>query len=320
MRKALLQSVLVYVIAAAIVWWVARGVSWEAVLHSMSAAEPWLLAGASLAAFLCWFVGETALFSRLFSYFHERTHFRELLPTVATVYFLQVINSLIASGAFALYLRTRKRVPWVTAGCTLIFQAYIDTMLLAIVSLVAICLVPTSPIRGGLYYALGALGIFCLIAAFWLIGEPRNGLGRWLYQWPHMISFRHARPAHYAKLMAIRFAIYLGAGIALYGQLRSFHIDVPLAYVLALTPFVMAAGNSLISPAGIGTTQFVYTVGFAHFAPRDQLLAVSIAATAFNFVFRIPMGFAMSRSLVDELSVAARGDKRTRVMAESDWQ
>ncbi|HJU28829.1 MAG TPA: lysylphosphatidylglycerol synthase domain-containing protein, partial [Candidatus Binataceae bacterium] len=154
--------------------------------------------------------------------------------------------------------------------------------------------------------------------AFWLGGEPRNGLARWLYQWPHMISFRDARPAHYAKLMAIRFAIYVGAGVALYAQLRSFHIEVPLIYVLALTPFVMAAGNSLISPAGIGTTQFVFTLGFAHFASREQLLAVSLAATAFNFIFRIPMGLAMGRSLVDELSVAAHGDKRTTALADSD--
>ena len=318
MRKAILQSVLVYVIAGAIVWWVARGVSWQSVLHSMGSAEPWLLIGASLAAFLCWFVGETALFSRLFSYFHERTHFRELLPTVATVYFLQVINSVVASGAFALYLRTRKRVPWITAGCTLMFQAYIDTMLLAIISLIVIFLVPTSPMHGGLYYAAGAVGIFILIAAFWLGGEPRNGLARLLYQWPHMISFRDARPVHYMKLMTIRFAIYVGAGIALYAQLRSFHIHVPLVYVLALTPFIMAAGNSLISPAGIGTTQFVFTVGFAHFASREQLLAVSLAATAFNFIFRIPMGLAMGRSLVDELSVVSGRGRRTSVLAGSD--
>jgi uncharacterized membrane protein YbhN (UPF0104 family) len=284
----------------------------------MASAKPWLLAGASLAAFLCWFVGETALFSRLFSYFHERTHFRELLPTVATVYFLQMINSLIASGAFALYLRTRKRVPWITAGCTLMFQAYIDTMLLAIISLVVIFLVPGSPMHGGLYYAAAAVGIFVLIAAFWLGGEPRNGLARWLYQWPHMISFRDARPTHYAKLMAIRFAIYVGASIALYAQLRSFHIAVPLVYVFALTPFIMAAGNSLISPAGIGTTQFVFTLGFAQFASREQLLAVSLAATAFNFIFRIPMGLAMGRSLVDEISVVTRRGKRTEAMADSD--
>lgn len=318
MRKAILQSLLVYVIAAAIVWWVARGVSWQSVLHSMGSAELWLLVGASLAAFLCWFVGETALFSRLFSYFHERTHFRELLPTVATVYFLQVINSVVASGAFALYLRTRKRVPWITAGCTLMFQAYVDTMLLAIISLIVIFLVPTSPMHGGLYYAAGAVGVFILIAAFWLGGEPRNGLARWLYQWPHMISFRDARPAHYMKLMTIRFAIYVGAGVALYAQLRSFHIHVPLVYVLALTPFIMAAGNSLISPAGIGTTQFVFTVGFAHFASREQLLAVSLAATGFNFIFRIPLGLAMGRSLVDELSVVSRRGRRTSLLVGSD--
>jgi uncharacterized membrane protein YbhN (UPF0104 family) len=304
MRKTLLQSLLIYAIAAAIVYWVARGVSWRHVLNSMSRAEMWLLATSSFCTFVCWFLGETLLFSRLFSYFHERTHFRELLPTVAGVYFLQVVNSIIASGAFALYLRTRKRVPWITAGCTLMFQAYVDTMLLAILSLIAIALVPSSPIRPGLYYAAGALGGFCIVTALWLFWEPRNRVGRWLYDLPAMLSFRRARPRHYIKLMAIRLGIYIGAGFAMYGQLHSFHIQVPLVQVLALTPFVMAVGNAPISPAGIGTTQLVFTIGFAQFAPRDQLLAASLAATAFNFVFRIPMGFVTGRSLFEEVRLA----------------
>src|SRR5437016_3218061 len=103
MRKTVLQSTLIYLAAATIVWWVGRDVSWTRVAASISGAELWLLVTASVGAFVCWFVGETVLFSRLFSYFHERTTFRKLLPTVAAVYFLQVVNSIIASGAFALF-------------------------------------------------------------------------------------------------------------------------------------------------------------------------------------------------------------------------
>jgi uncharacterized membrane protein YbhN (UPF0104 family) len=309
-NKTVIQSVLIYFVAAAIVWWVARDVSWSRVADSMGRAELWLLVIASLGAFICWFVGETVLFSKLFSYFHERTTFSKLLPTVAAVYFLQVVNSLIASGAFALFLRSRKRVPWLTAGCTLIFQAYVDTMLLAIMSIAAIALVPSSPIRPGLFYAAAVLGAFCAITALWLFWEPRSGFGRRLYNLPAMVSFRRARPRHYLNLMSVRLAIYMGAGLALYGQLYSFHIHIPLVQVLALTPFVMAVGNSPISPAGIGTTQLVFTVGFADFAPRDQLLAASLAATAFNFIFRVPMGFAAGRSLFEELSLTAAEKKK----------
>ncbi|MGH8012536.1 MAG: hypothetical protein ACREQ4_08560, partial [Candidatus Binataceae bacterium] len=137
MRKTILQSLLVYGIAAVIVWYVARDVSWMQIFHAMRHATLWLLLVASLGGFLCWFVGETFLFSRLFSYFHGRTGAGELLPTVATVYFLQIVNSLVASGAFILFLHTRKRVPWIAGGCTMMFQSYVDIMLLAILSLVA---------------------------------------------------------------------------------------------------------------------------------------------------------------------------------------
>ncbi len=307
MRKTLLQSILLYAIAGTIVWLVARGVSWREIARAIDRANPWMLIGASLGGFACWFTGETLLYSRLFTYFHRRTSFSELLPTVAAVYFLQVVNSLVASGALALFLHTRERVGWITSGCTLMFQAYVDLILLAMLSLIAIALVPNTPMRSGLDYAAAVLGAFCLIAALWLFWEPQGtGWARWLYERPAMVSFRSARPRHYVRLMAIRLAIFVCAGFALYGQFRSFHLRMPLVQVLALTPFVMAVGNAPLSPAGIGTTQFVFVVGFMHFAGRDDLVAVSLAVPALNFLFRVPMAFACGGSLIDEIALASR--------------
>jgi hypothetical protein len=109
-----------------------------------------------------------------------------------------LINSNVAGGAYLLFLHARKRVPWITAGCTLMFQGYIDVMLLAVLSLLAIALVPTSPIRPGRDFAAGVLGAGCLIASFWLLWGARLNHGtwlRWLYERPSMASFRMARPA-----------------------------------------------------------------------------------------------------------------------------
>ncbi|HEX5433142.1 MAG TPA: lysylphosphatidylglycerol synthase transmembrane domain-containing protein [Candidatus Angelobacter sp.] len=304
MRKTVLQNLVTYTIAAAIVWYVARGVSWRQVADAASHATFWLFVCASIGGFLCFFVGETLLYSRLFSYFHGPTGAFELLPTMAAVYFLQIINSYVASGAYVLFLHTRKRAPWLTGIGTLLFQTYLDVMLLAILTLFAIAAVPTSPIRLGLNYAAGALGAGCFIATFWLLWGERTGSGncmRWLYERPSLATFRIARPPQYIKLLCIRFLIFLSAGFSLYGQFVSFHITVPLAQALALTPFLMAIGNSPLSPGGIGTTQLVFTLGFARFAGKGDLFALSLAVTAFNLLARVPMGLVMGKPLVGEV-------------------
>jgi hypothetical protein len=109
MRKTLAQSLLLYSVAAVIVLIVARGVAWQQVIEAIRRANLRILLGASLGGFACWFVGETLLYSRLFSYFHRPpTGNFELLQTTAAVYFLQIVNSLVASSALALFLHTRK--------------------------------------------------------------------------------------------------------------------------------------------------------------------------------------------------------------------
>jgi uncharacterized membrane protein YbhN (UPF0104 family) len=302
-RKPLVQNLIAYAIAVAIVCYAARGVSFRQVVDATSHATLWLFVLASLGGFLCWFIGETVLYSRLFSYFHGPTGEIELLPTMAAVYFFQIVNTYVASGAFVLFLHARKRAPWIMAGCTLLFQAYLDAVLLVALSLFAIVLVPSSPIRLGLTYAAGALAAGCLIASFFLVWGARLSSGnwlRWIYDRPSMASFRMARPSQYVKLLGIRFLIVVGSGFALYGQFVSFHIGISLAQTLALTPFIVAIGNSALSPGGIGTTQLVYTLAFARFASKDDLFALSLAVTVFNFLLRIPMGLVMGAPLARE--------------------
>ncbi len=303
MSKTWIQNLVAYSIAAAIVGYAARGISWSQVSDAGSHATLWVFVVASLGGFLCWFIGETVLLSRLFSYFHRRTGTLELLPTMAAVSFLQIVNSYVAGGALVLFLHSHKEAPWIKAVWTLMFQGFLDAAMLAALLLVAIALVPTSPIRPAFNYAAVVLAICCLIASFWLCWGRRlassNWL-RWIYDRPSMESFRVALPSQYVSLLSIKFLIVLGEGFALYGQLMSFHIGVPLAQTLAMTPFIVAIGNSPISPGGIGTTQLIFTLAFARFASKGDLFALSLAVTAFNIVIRIPMGLAMGAPLAEE--------------------
>src|SRR5436309_969944 len=77
--KTILQNVAIYAVAGVIIWFVARGVSWRQIIDSAAHANLWLFVPAALGGVACWFFGETFLFAKLFSYFHKRTTFRELL-------------------------------------------------------------------------------------------------------------------------------------------------------------------------------------------------------------------------------------------------
>src|SRR5271167_3177326 len=92
-QKTVVQNLVAYAIAAAIIYYATRGISWRQVVEAGSHATIWIFVIASLGGFLCWFFGETVLYSRLFCYFHGPTGKIELFPTMAAVYFLQIVNS-----------------------------------------------------------------------------------------------------------------------------------------------------------------------------------------------------------------------------------
>ena len=68
-----------YAVAAAILWIVAQGINPSLIAQSLRRADAPLFVSVCAASFAFWFVGETLLFSRLFSYFHRRTSFSEML-------------------------------------------------------------------------------------------------------------------------------------------------------------------------------------------------------------------------------------------------
>jgi len=304
MRKNILQSLAVYAAAAAIIWYVAHEVPIADLVRSLGDANLWMFIPVSLGGFLIWFFSETFLFSRLFSYFHERTTYREMVVPNAAQYFLQLINLAVAGGALAFFLHRRKAVSWLAAGCTLLFQGLLDLAILAAMTLVAAILVPGSPIRIGVPYAAGALLALSAIPVTFLWWRPKRGVGRWIYERPSLISFRSAQPSHYLKLAVIRTPIFVAQGFIIYGQFLSFHIRVPLIEALALTPAVLVIGGMPLTPVGLGTLQAVVVGGFGAFASRSALLAMSLAISAVNLALRIPLGLGSAGAFAHEARIA----------------
>jgi uncharacterized membrane protein YbhN (UPF0104 family) len=318
-ERTLFRNLLAYALAAAIIWYLTRDVPIRAIVASCARANLPLFIGASAFSFILWFVGETFLFSCLFSYVHKPTGFRELAPANAANYFLQLINMAVAGGALVLFLHRRKHVHWLAAGWTLLFEGLIDGCVISVMTIAASLIYPHSPIHAGLWYAVGALAAFTAINAFWMRGTAMSSTGRWILARPSMEAFRNARPVHYAKLFAVRTMIFTLAGVALYLQMIAFGVKAPFGEVMAFNPAVILLGGLPLTPVGMGPLQAVVVSGFGSFGSKSQLLAMSLAVSGMSIAFRAPLGLTTAGLFARDVAEVSRthGEITTPVPLQS---
>jgi uncharacterized membrane protein YbhN (UPF0104 family) len=309
MRKTLPHTLFAYALAFAIIWYLARGIAPMQLLHNFTMANPWVFIGASAGSFAIWFLGETLLFALLYSYFHTRISFREMLPANAAQYFLQLVNTALAGTALVAFVNRRKRVPFLAAGCTLVFQSVLDFQIMAAMALAAALLDPGSIMRRYWYYPVLIFVPLLLNNWFWMRGRPRSRIGQWFYDRPSMQAFRLAQPAHYVRLGALRSAIFLAYGVMLYFQLRGFRVNVHPSKVFGFLPAVLLFDGLPITPVGMGPLQAALITGFQAYASRARLLAMGLSISFMNIAFQAPLGLGSAGAFVREVTDAATGRK-----------
>ena len=302
MRRTSIYTVATYAVAVGIIWYLARGIEMRQLLRNFSKADLWIFIPASAGSFAIWFLGETFLFVTLFSYFHRRTSFREMLPANAAQYFLQLINTAVAGTALVVFMNRRKGVPWLAGGCTLIFQTLLDFQIMAAMALVAAVADPTSLARRFWQVPAVILVLLLLNTWFWIRGRPASVLGQWIYDRPSWHCFRIARPSHYLRLIGIRTAIFLAYGVMLYFQTRGFRVNVPPANVFAFLPAVLLFDGLPITPVGLGPVQAILVTGFAAYASRARLLAMALSISFMNIAFQAPLGLGSAGVFAREVA------------------
>lgn len=288
--KTILQNVLIYGFAAAIIWYEARGIPFHTLWSRLANANLVLFVPITLASFCVWFFGENLLYTRMFSYFHERTEYFELMPATAAAYFLQVINILVADGALVLFLHRRKGASWLAGGFTMLFLGFIDGFLFSLLAVLSGLFIPDSPLRRFLPYAGGALAFLSLVPLWWIWRVPRTRPERWLRDRPALVSFRTARPHTYLELGAIRLCIFVPQGLIFYANLIAFHAHIPLLAVLAVTPAILAAGGVPFTPVGLGPLQAVAVHEFSRYASTSRVLAMFLSMSVMLLAVRLPLG------------------------------
>lgn len=302
MPRTFFHSLFVYGLAFGIIWYLARGIALGQLAQNLSMADPKIFVAASIGSFAVWFIGETFLFATLFSYFHQRTSFGEMLPANAAQYFLQLVNTAVAGTALVLLMNRRKGVPWLAAGCTLIFQTLIDFQIMAAMALVAAAVDPFSLIRRFWQIPAAILTLLLLNTCFWIRRRPTSTIGQWVYDRPSLISFRSARPSHYVRLVGIRTAIFLAYGAMLFFQVRGFRVNLHPSDIFSLLPAVLLVDGLPITPVGLGPVQAILVVGLAPYAPRPRLLAMALSVSFMNIGLQATLGLSSARTLAREVA------------------
>jgi uncharacterized membrane protein YbhN (UPF0104 family) len=299
--RMIIETGLMYAISGGVIWYESRGINLHKEITDLASANLWLFVPATLASFLIWFLGENLLFARMFTHFHGRTRFMEVLPATAAEFFLQAINSLLANGALLVFLARRKRVPWITATYTMAFFGFLDGILFSLlIALVGIA-VPDSPLAGWSPYGACAFVVFLLIAAWWMWREPARGFEKWLRNRPSLHAFRKANLAIYAELLGIRFAIVAPQAFLFWLSLRAFQLRPPLWQVIATFPAMTATSGAPMTPAGLGPVQAVALYGLRPFAPKGELLAALLSIGVIQLLYRLPLGLGSAGLVVSRV-------------------
>lgn len=288
--KTVAQNLVIYSIAAGIIWYEARDIPIHKVLNSLANANLFWFVPATIASFCIAFFGVNLLYARMFSHFHRSTGYGEVLPATAATFFLQLVNTLVANGALVLFLHRRKDVPWLAGGFTLAFLGFIDGVILSLMTLLSGLFISGSPMRRFLPYAAGAFVALLLIAAWWLWRTPTTRFERWLHERPSLVSFRTARPRTYLELAAIRLAIFVPQGFIFYVAMYAFHLNVELRLALAMTPAIIAAENAPVTPVGLGPLQLLAVHEFAKFSSAARVLAMFLSMSVILLIYRLPLG------------------------------
>lgn len=302
MRWPRFHTLAMHVVALGIIWYLARGIALDQLLRNFTMADLQVFIPASAGSFAIWFFGETFLFATLFSYFHCRTSFREMLPANTAQYFLQLINTAVAGTALVVFMNRRKGVAWLAGGCTLIFQTLLDFQIIAAMALITAAADPSSLLHRFWHAPAAILRLLLLNTWFWLRGRPASALGQWIYDRPSWHCFRIARPNHYFRLAGIRTAIFLAYGVTLYFQVRGFRVNVRPADVFAFLPAVLLFDGLPITPVGLGPVQAILVTGFAAYASRARLLAMALSISFMSIAFQAPLGLGSARAFAREVA------------------
>jgi len=234
---------------------------------------PFLGLMASFSVF--YFLIDTYVLSRMIRWFHGPLAYRDLLPARASTYLVSIVNTQLAQGALALYIRRRFGTPLAEIGGTVGLMILLEVTQLVIFATVGMLTFSGSVPRPLFYVPV-------VLAAFWglLLLVARGGLRgtAGIGQSAFFQTFRRARSWQLLAILGLKAPTFIASLLVHRVALTLFDIHIPTLKLLACLPIVYLVAALPVTVAHLGTSQAAWIFFFNDHAAEADLLAYSLAS------------------------------------------
>jgi len=309
----LIKSVLPWLVAAGVFYYLFRQISPRQVLASLHYVSVPAFVSFGVVYFLTILTLDNWVLSRVFTRFDSPIGFRDLLPARCVSYLLSLVNYNAGQASLALYLkRTRDFSFFKTLGC-IFFVTVVDLYWVIALAFCGSFLMEMQLKGFQLQDSVRRVGYIALIAlilhlAFWrgwfgkiLPKRLHFRFGDWL-RGKHLFQpFHHATLLDYVKIAAARLPIHSVIISSTWFLVRFTGASIPVRDILAATPVILLIGALPITPGGLGTAQLA-TVELlkdhltlppgaaGKIGPEELLLAISLAWMLLNYLLKFLAG------------------------------
>jgi hypothetical protein len=181
---------------------------------------------------------DTAVLTRVVSWFNKPVAYRELLPIRASAYIISILNEQVGKGAIGWYLSRRHRVPGWQVASSLLFIMLCEPLYLLLWAVVGVHL--TWERVPPVFHAIPAiaLGAVLFVAALLVFFRSPLFANVALRERQLFHAFRQARPWHYAVVLLLRSPALLAAVFVYARAAGLFGVEIPLADMLGFLPVI----------------------------------------------------------------------------------
>ncbi len=310
MKKKLTQ-ILPWLFCALLFWYLFRKVPPQKLWQSLQIVRVPVFVFWSLLYFAVVLVGDAVGIHYFLRRFVAPMTFGETLKVRGASFLLALVNYLVGQAAMAYYAKSRYQAKLAKAFGTISFITAMDLCLVVSSGILALGFSERAQAFWGFSRGFCAALVFglwlfyALWALFWRLYAPRqlakNSASRWR-RWlarDLFLIFREAQLRDYVMLFATRAPILLIVIANIQFGLWAFGARLPWTEIFLYNPIVLLVSSLPLTPAGLGTSQFLMVSFFAPSVTGSVFASTSL--TAPELIFSVSFIWVLANQILKAL-------------------
>jgi len=298
-------------VSAGILYYYFHGQDWRRLWELASECTLWLaLAGIVIPQLYFW-VCETAVAERHFTWFHGPFPFWTFFWVRGSIYILMFINVALGSGGLLFYMQKKAEISWRKLLGIVLFRLGLTLFGIAVIMIPATFamhhygLMEKAHINPYLWWGFLAFGVVYLINSWmtWHHGA-RFGISRLVVrdrESEFWTAFRTASKRQWFITWALAIPPLFLTVLGFYLVALAFSVKIPLLEFMVAGPLMLIVMDLPIAFAGFGTATLGWVVFFGDYGTAEQIGAITLFLPAVRSLTRAAIGVVSLRPALKDI-------------------